>query len=226
MKNLSLYTLLALLVGLFACDPLSEYSDAVDKIKEEEADWYLFIEGKTAISGSEYTEDAPYTLTEDDYALDSLASKYNNFSASVPVDEHLPNTLGNFYGSQSAGMWVEYDFYTGSATVQDTSLAVYDLDNRTWTIVPNFVIVETEASDLAIEYTLTPADYAAVEGTGYNNFNMYDNSRESAVQKIVEALKINFLLEMEEGQIYKVNFATYPSPSDKISSPLYFEVTL
>ncbi len=86
---------------------------------------------------------AAYTLTEDDYALSSNESvaKYQNFSASIPADEFIPEIINKlFFAGSGTEMDVTYNYY-------------YPLKAGTY-----------------VAYTVTDADYTATSHK-YGNFS-------------------------------------------------------
>lgn len=119
------------------------------------------------------TEAVTYELTTADYDSMGEASgqpgKYNNFEASVPAADYLPDFFSNKYPTAEAGMlvYVTYNYYSGGVSAVSE---YYSFDGSSWTAV------EVDLPNGVTTYTLSSDDYDSMgEASGkpgkYNNFS-------------------------------------------------------
>ncbi|ANQ48321.1 hypothetical protein KMW28_11465 [Flammeovirga yaeyamensis] len=199
---------LILVVGAFSCDPLK---DIRDKIGNGVA--------PTVID---------YELLEDDYSLscNENVAKFGNFSASAPADD---DTCGiaqiinqKFFGTDGDIMNATYKFYNGSSTIDTVSALKWDNDVQEWAIAPVYTFVVTEENHNK-EYTVTSADYTS-QGESYPNFDSNNNTQDDVDQKIGNILNAQTTIEIVEGDIIQVTYASFPDGS--FPSPRSYKATL
>ncbi|WP_075602868.1 hypothetical protein [Saccharicrinis aurantiacus] len=217
----------------FSCDPLDEYRDDLNDNLEADDDWYIFISERDLATEAEYNANSPYVLTDEDYEMSSNKSvaDYKNFSDSAPFDEYLPETIHNLYGNNGELVTVQFAYYLGSegGTVDSTCFVTYvretPADSSYWQVVPNYELIESDNKESTNTYTLIASDYTMV-GEGYPNFDLRYNTKADIIEKINTIIKSHHMLDLEEGQIWQVSFATYGEGSEVITSPMYLEVII
>ncbi|MGQ1784721.1 MULTISPECIES: hypothetical protein [unclassified Saccharicrinis] len=139
MKNILNISLVVALFALWSCEDVTDDFDGLDDpIVSNHV-------GKAIL-------DAPYTLTEEDYALSSNEDvlSFKNFSNYLPAKDYLPEILdAKFYTDEIGTEFkITYLFYKGSLSY------LYDLEDVTF-------------------YELTTSDYDSFGGDAaqYNNFS-------------------------------------------------------
>lgn len=230
--NSTLFILFAL--AIISCDPLDDFRDNLEDNLEQDDDWYIYIADRTLATEAEYSSNAPYELTDDDYATSSNENiqKYGNFSSTLPFETYLPECINHLYGNPGELVTTQFKFYAGGdlGTIDSTALVTFvretPADSSYWQVVPNYVLNESNAAQASNSYQLTSADYTMVEGSGYNNFNLYDNTHEMVIAKINTVIKTHFMLDLEEGQIWEVEFVTYGQNDGNTTSPMLLEVVI
>lgn len=228
MKLFNIALSLLALIGVVACNPMSEYQDELDNRKTSDDAYKIHISTRSQIFESDYAEQA-YTLTAEDYDRCDATAPYDNFSIYSPIEEYMPEVMDAYYANAGEVIPLIYSFYDGDTTTHDNSAFVtFIKDSLAWTVVPNFLMIETANETFDHKYTLTDEDYKVTLGFGYANFDLRYESREDIVDGLNTVLKTNMLLELKEGDIWQMNFNTYGTPDNGavIESPLYLEVTI
>ncbi|OHX65662.1 hypothetical protein [Flammeovirga pacifica] len=212
MKNYfkSIFLGLFVLIGAFSCDPLKDIRDQIGNGV-----------APTIID---------YELLEGDYELSCNPNvvRFGSFS-----DQNLPqdDTCGlaqiinqKFFGTDGDIMNATYKFYTGPirGTVDTVSALKWKSEYNAWEISPVYTFTVTEDAHVH-EYTLTDADYAS-QGESYPNFDSRGNTQEDVDQKIANILNSQTEFEIKEGDVVKVNYATYPA--NTYPSPRNYKASL
>ncbi|MBS2099951.1 hypothetical protein [Carboxylicivirga linearis] len=216
--------------AIVACDPLADFRDDLDDGLEQDDDWFIYISDRILATEAEFGENSPYVLADEDYERSSneAVAKYGNFSDSAPFEKYLPECISHLFGNPGELVTMEFVYYAGSS-IDSTCFVTFvretPADSSYWKVVPNFVLEETELTKATNKYTLIGSDYTMV-GEGYPNFDLRYNTREQIMAKINTIIKSKFMLDLEEGQIWEVEFATYGQGEEVVESPMYFEVEI
>ena len=229
MKYLNIALLFSILMAGAACDPLSDYRDDLDENLEKDDDWFIYISERSLASEEEFNAESPYVLSDDDYASspNENVATYKSFSERDPFEEHLPACITHLYGNTGELVTAAFAFYDGSATIDSSCFVTFVRQSPAtesyWQVVPNYNLEETDNEESTNLYELTAADYTLV-GESYPNFDLRYNTKADIVAKINTIIKTRFMLELDEGQIWEVEFATYGSSEENITSPMFLEV--
>jgi hypothetical protein len=182
---------------------------------------YMIVEATLISKTTRYTYTGswsePVTFTPAEYSL--MGQSYPNFSNSSEAHRLIAIHLETLYPFAAAEdfLAVEYDYYSGSASVRNTNFV---FDGTVWNAIPT--VIETTLKfghdgnswvpDNTIKYTLTNADFALVDNGRYNNFDVRAGKAEetvaSRVVKLNVILKANFPASAQ-GQKFSVTYAVF-----------------
>ena len=182
---------------------------------------YMIVEATLISKTTRYTYTGswsePVTFTPAEYSL--MGQSYPNFSDSSEAHRLIAIHLETVYPFAAAEdfLAVEYDYYSGSASVRNTNFV---FDGTVWNAIPT--VIETTLKfghngttwvpDNTIKYTLTGADFALVGNGNYNNFDVRAGKDEETIEarlvKLNTILKANFP-SSAQGQKFSVTYAVY-----------------
>lgn len=122
MKKIVYIPLALIAIILFACNPMQDIEDELERTFAKDDAKALFLSDKMVAPEA-------YTLTEEDYGLSSneSVSNYKNFSNSALPKDYLPEILNQkFSGENAQSMMVTYDFYDPPFVDKDNAREIQD----------------------------------------------------------------------------------------------------